>query len=95
MLKLPEHHPEPGTAGRGGGRHDRKIQEPGRRDTAGDEQLDGGAGVEYDAELLAEITSAIAAIHGPRVMDPDVLPPATTSLPAVDVFSSRGAPAQE
>ncbi|MEQ1804297.1 MAG: type II toxin-antitoxin system ParD family antitoxin [Burkholderiaceae bacterium] len=41
----------------------------------GDEQLDRGEGIAYDAAALNDITkSAVAAMHGDEPMDPDVLP---------------------
>ena len=41
----------------------------------GDDELDRGEGVEYNAEALAEITeSALGSMHSGTPMDPDVLP---------------------
>ena len=41
----------------------------------GDEQLDRGEGIAYDAEALNDITkSAVGAMHSGQPMDPDVLP---------------------
>ena len=41
----------------------------------GDEQLDRGEGIAYDAEALNDITKgALEAMHSGQPMDPDVLP---------------------
>ncbi|MBE0549570.1 MAG: hypothetical protein IH627_18325 [Rubrivivax sp.] len=58
----------------------------------GDEQLDCGAGIEHDAEVVDEITcSATDAMHGPHAMDPDVLAQAATKQPVVDVLADVSA----
>lgn len=42
---------------------------------AGDDELDGGEGVEYTADALVDITkAAIDSMHSGKPMDPDVLP---------------------
>jgi antitoxin ParD1/3/4 len=48
---------------------------------AGDDELDGGEGVEYTADALADITSAaIDSMHSGKPMDPDVLPEETRKV---------------